>query len=375
MSEEQFAANEAPAEAPSAPQVHAFSFAGDAREYFRIWIVNLFLTVVTVGVYSAWAKVRKKRYLYGNTWVADANFDYHGDPVAILKGRIIAVSAFLTYTYASHYVPRLGTALLLVFAVAAPWLIVRTFQFNAFNSSYRNLRFGFHGTYAEALRAVFPFALSALFALLVPEFDPEHPPRGAAIFLLFLPSLPFLLLYPYVMGSLKRLHVNRSSFGGVPFICTAGIGAFYKIYALAFVMLIVGFMFFGCVAGVTAAASVGWVSLPFVYILVGSVLMAFTRSRVGNLTFNSSSLAGRVRFASSLSARKLASIYFVNLLAIAVSLGLLVPWAVIRTARYRASCLAIECSGDLEGFLAEQARGVGATGDQVGEFFDVDLSL
>jgi uncharacterized membrane protein YjgN (DUF898 family) len=376
MNEAQFAANEAPAEAPSAPQVHAFSFAGEAREYFRIWIVNLFLTVVTLGVYSAWAKVRKKRYLYGNTWVADANFDYHGNPVAILKGRIIAVSAFLVYTYGGHYVPRLGTAVLLVFAIAAPWLIVRTFQFNAFNSSYRNLRFGFHGTYGEALRAVFPFALSALFALLVPEFDPENPPRGAAIFLLFLPSLPFLLLYPYVIGSLKRLHVNRSSFGGVPFVCTAGIGAFYKIYVLAFVLLFVGTMFFGCVAAVTVpAAPAGWIAIPFVYLLVGAVIIAFTRSRVGNLTFNTSSLAGRVRFASSLSARKLAWIYFVNLAGIAVSLGLLVPWAVIRTARYRVSCLAIECSGDLEGFLAEQLTGVGATGDQMGEFFDVDLSL
>jgi hypothetical protein len=42
-------------------------FTGSAREYFRIWIVNLFFTLVTLGVYSAWAKVRKKRYLYGNT--------------------------------------------------------------------------------------------------------------------------------------------------------------------------------------------------------------------------------------------------------------------------------------------------------------------
>jgi uncharacterized membrane protein YjgN (DUF898 family) len=286
------------------------------------------------------------------------------------------VSAFLVYTFSGHYVPRLGTAVLLVFAIGAPWLIVRTFQFNAFNSSYRNLRFGFHGTYGEALRAVFPFALSVLFALLVPEFDPENPPRGAAIFLLFLPSLPFLLLYPYVMGSLKRLHVNRSSFGGVPFACTAGIGAFYKIYVLAFVMLLVGFMFFGCVAAVSLRSpAVGLPFIPVLYLVVGSVLVGYARARVGNLTFNSSSLGGRVRFASTLSARKLAWIYFVNLAAIAVSLGLLVPWAVIRTARYRASCIAIECTGDLEGFLGEQVKGVGATGDQMGEFFDLDLSL
>ena len=376
MTEALPAATEAGASAASAVRSYPFTFAGDAREYFRIWIVNLFLSVLTIGIYSAWAKVRKKRYFYGNTWVADANFDYHGIPVAILKGRIIAVSALLLYTFSSHYVPRLASAILLVFTVAAPWLIVRTFQFNAFYSSYRNLRFGFGGRYAEVFKAVFPFALSAFFALMVPELDPANPPQGAAVLVYFLPSLPLLLLYPYVVGALKRLHVKRSTFGGSPFAIAAGIGAFYRIYALAFVILLAGLFLFGAVAGALIfARGLGWVALPLVYFLVGAAVLAFTRSRVGNLTFNSSSLGAKVRFASTLSARKLGGIYFVNLLAITASAGLLVPWAAIRTARYRASCLRIECEGDLEGFLAEHVRGVGATGEQLGEFFDVDLSL
>lgn len=78
---------------------------------------------------------------------------------------------------------------------------------------------------------------------------------------------------------------------------------------------------------------------------------------------------------STLSARKLGWIYVVNLLAIVLSCGLLVPWAVIRTARYRAACLRMECAGDLEGFLGDVAQPSGATGDQLGEFFDLDLSL
>src|SRR5258707_6333866 len=42
-------------------------FTGRAGEYFRIWIVNICLSIVTLGIYSAWAKVRRKRYFYGNT--------------------------------------------------------------------------------------------------------------------------------------------------------------------------------------------------------------------------------------------------------------------------------------------------------------------
>ena len=37
-------------------------FKGKAAEYFGIWIVNLLLTVITIGIYGAWAKVRKKKY-------------------------------------------------------------------------------------------------------------------------------------------------------------------------------------------------------------------------------------------------------------------------------------------------------------------------
>ncbi|MGD9953842.1 MAG: DUF898 family protein, partial [Burkholderiales bacterium] len=75
------------------------------------------------------------------------------------------------------------------------------------------------------------------------------------------------------------------------------------------------------------------------------------------------------------SARKLGGIYVVNLLAIVATLGLAVPWAAVRTAAYRASCLRLECEDDLESVLGDVSRPVSATGEELGEFFDVDLSL
>ena len=47
-----------------------FQFTGTGGEYFKIWIVNILLSIVTLGIYSAWAKVRRKQYFYGNTRVA-----------------------------------------------------------------------------------------------------------------------------------------------------------------------------------------------------------------------------------------------------------------------------------------------------------------
>jgi uncharacterized membrane protein YjgN (DUF898 family) len=44
-----------------------FDFTGRNGEYCRIWVVSLFLWAVTLGIYSARSKVRKKRYLYSHT--------------------------------------------------------------------------------------------------------------------------------------------------------------------------------------------------------------------------------------------------------------------------------------------------------------------
>jgi uncharacterized membrane protein YjgN (DUF898 family) len=260
--------------------------------------------------------------------------------------------------------------------VAAPWLIVRSLQFNAENTSYRNLRFHFHGRYREGLRAIGPLLLSPLLVLLLPAIQPGKAPSGFDFAILLAPSIPFLIFYPYVVASVKRFQVRNSTYGSAPFAFSGRTEDFYVAYFLGSLIFIAGSF-----AGGFAAISLlvipiaGWVVVFVAYLSAGSIFFGYTRSRIGNITFNATHLAGKANFVSKLSALKLAWIYFVNLLAMAVSFGLLVPWAVMRTAKYRASCLSLECIEDLEGFLGDVSRPVAATGDQLGEFFDVDLSL
>src|SRR5213078_3713410 len=84
---------------------HPVEFTARAGEYFRIWIVNLALTIVTLGIYSAWAKVRKLRYFYGHTRIDGESFEYRANPIAILKGRLIAVALFAAFYAISHFAP------------------------------------------------------------------------------------------------------------------------------------------------------------------------------------------------------------------------------------------------------------------------------
>jgi hypothetical protein len=70
----------APAANDAAPQALRLTFTGSGAEYFRIWVVNLLLTLATLGIYSAWAKVRRLQYFDRNTQLAGATFDFHGAP-------------------------------------------------------------------------------------------------------------------------------------------------------------------------------------------------------------------------------------------------------------------------------------------------------
>ncbi|MBI3775628.1 MAG: DUF898 family protein [Gammaproteobacteria bacterium] len=94
---------------PAKPAGHRtipLEFTGNAREYFGIWIVNVFLTLLTLGIYTAWAKVRTKRYFYNNTLFDRTPFDYLANPIAILKGWLIAMAVMVCYTVLTHFYPR-----------------------------------------------------------------------------------------------------------------------------------------------------------------------------------------------------------------------------------------------------------------------------
>ena len=363
--------------------VHPFRFTGAVAEYFRIWIVNLFLTVVTLGAYSAWAKVRRKRYFHGNTWVDGANFDYHADPLAILKGRAIAVAGFLVFTLVSWGYPRVGAAIGLAFVPALAWLALRTLQFTAFNSSYRNVRFRFRGSYLDALRAVGPLGVSPALVLVLPATDPWTLHDGGSILLgVVLPALATLLALPYVVAALARFQANNTWLGSAPFAREvrggAYFGAFYVAFALAIALGTIAGMFFAMFSAAVVAIGpeAAGLVVPFIQVMIVAVVIGFSRARIANLLLNATTLGGRVRFSSGIDPVRLAGMYAVNLVAIGATFGLAVPWAVIRTARYRASCLSIVAEGELDA-LAVEDRGMppGAAGDQIADFMQLDFSL
>src|SRR5450755_3998184 len=98
-------------------------FSGSGAEYFGIWIVNLLLTIVTLGIYSAWAKVRRLQYFYRHTELAGSSFDFHGSPTRILIGRLIALMMFIAYNFSVRLQSRMTIVIVLGLAIIMPWLL------------------------------------------------------------------------------------------------------------------------------------------------------------------------------------------------------------------------------------------------------------
>ena len=343
-----------PSAAANSATTYPIEFTATAGEYFRIWIVNLALTILTLGIYSAWAKVRKKRYFYGHTLIDGDCFEYRAKPLAILKGRIIAVALFAAYSFGGKISPVLGGVFALLLGFAMPWLIVRSLAFNARNSAYRNIRFDFHGRYGEMLKLLIGGGLLVIISLGIG--------------------------YPYLKARLVRFAARYHSFGATEFALGDITRSFYGVYLKAFGLAVLGFALIGALAGALGvfAGKLGFSADVVMFVLVAYatylLVYAYIHARSTNVTWNALAV-GPLSFECKMGARRLAGIYLVNILAIIVTLGLATPWAVVRTMRYRAEHLTVHAPGGLANFTGAEAANLSATGGEVSEMFDIDFGL
>ncbi|MCH8622842.1 YjgN family protein [Undibacterium sp. TS12] len=343
--------------------VMALEFKGSGSEYFRIWIVNLLLSIITLGIYSAWAKVRRNRYLYSSTSLAGSSFEYHGNPIAILKGRIVALVLFAAYNLAFKFSLAMGGVMLLVLMALMPWLIWKSLQFKLYNSSFRGIRFGFRGSAKQAYITflLWPILYACSLGLLAPAWHQR----------------------------IKQFQHSESRFGGTHFSFDGRVSQFYMAYLWGIGIMIVGTIVI-CVAfagtlGATIFAARSeniavagtMVSLALfalaIYAWMFSVYPIFL-TLLQNLIWNHTKL-GNNQVSSHMDWKKMTSIALTNIVGIIFTLGLFIPFAQIRALRYRIESLHIEVADSLDHFVAATQEQVNATGEGAADLLDFDLSL
>lgn len=103
-------------------------------------------------------------------------------------------------------------------------------------------------------------------------------------------------------------------------------------------------------------------------------VLAYVPARTANAVWSASRL-GEHRLQCDLPVAAYLAVVVGNWLLIVATLGMAIPWARVRMARFRAEHFALAVSGSLDDFVTgEQAR-VAALGDEAAELFDLDVSL
>jgi len=327
--------------------------------------VNVALTIATLGFYSPWAKVRRAQYFHRNLRVAGAGFDFDANPWAILRGRALAIALLVGVQLASRTSAAVSAVAGLLFVALLPWLVTASLRFRLYHTLHRGLRFSFHGSVAEAFRAFLAWPLAA--------------------------ALSLGLLLPTAIQRRQRFVYAGSAFGGTRFESAVALGAIYRLcFGTSWIAL-------GS-AAVAGWATSSWLSAAghrigevapdaagaalVAPILGGGALFvaglvvagAYLQVRLHNLVWNDLRL-GPHRFRSHQTLGACLALQLGNLLGVVATLGLFLPFAEVRSARWRAACTEVVPGASLDEIAAGTAQAQGAAADELAEIFGFDVGF
>ena len=357
-----------PQPAGQAGGFHRVTFTGRASEYFGIWIVNVLLTILTIGIYSAWAKVRRNRYFFGNTVLLGRSFEYHARGLQILIGRLIVLGALVLLNVVAAVVPILVLLPTVVVLIALPWLVAKGLRFSARVTSYRNVRFDFVGGAGGAFKA---FILGGVLAVVTLGILTPLASRWAA---------------RYVGSNLR--------YGGRSFDTDPKLGPLYKSWLLSVLIAVVGLGVVALLVVMNLPLILPMIETPgsltpeeqipiFISIAVGYVVLfstlgiagLFYRAGVRNIAWSATTFDAKHQLMSDLSRTRYTWIAISNVIVTLLTFGLMRPWAAVRMARYTFEHTGITFTGDVgELFSALEAQG-SAVGAEFMDFEGFDFGF
>lgn len=305
------------------------SLHGSGNTLFGIYIVNLFLTVVTLGIYYFWGKTRIRQYLAGHVEFEGDRFAYHGTGKELFVGWLKALLVFFLPIFLLALIvgfwaqdnPLAQIILqILVYAailVVIPLATVGSRRYRLNRLSWRGIRFSFRGRAKEFLRIFIPGVL--------------------------LTGITFGFYLPFFWVNTRRFLVNNAYFGTVRFEFDGKgedlFGRYIRAILLSIVTLgIYSFWFFA------EQQRYYWAHTSF----------------------------ATARFRSTVTGGPLFRLSVGNFLLLIFTLGLAWPWVLLRSLRFAFANLSLE--GELDtSTIVQDAQAAGVTGEGLAEFLDLDF--
>ena len=341
-------------------------FTGSGWELFSIHIGNYLLSILTLGVYSFWARARVRRYLWGNIEILGENLEYNGTGGELFRSFLLIVllgGVFAGILFAfSLLTPFLSAAVLSVVLVpVGHFASHRALRYRLTRTRWRGIRGNLYGS-------------SVVYAL-----------RGSGY--TFLSMLTLFLCVPLETARLVSRRLNafffgsrRASFSGSSKpLFVRWIGTYILLTVFASGGIIVFLALSQKDFQAIAQSSPGLVHvLVLAGGLAGAALYGISsviyRAAVVRWTFENLSF-GAMRFnAEKYTAWSLLRLRVANCILLVITLGLAYPWTEIRSLRFFLSSVRYTGDPDLKGLLQDTLPDA-ARGEGLLDALDMDISL
>ncbi len=349
---------------------HQALFYGSGGALFGIYLRNILLTLVTLGIYYLWGKNRVRTYVVGQCEFQGDRFAWHGTGKELFIGALkvfgvlapvfflISVAPVLWKNIASELASQAAGLLIYLFLVPLAMVGTRRYRFSRL--SWRGIRFSFRGRVRDFLKL---FLRGAIFT-----------------------GLTFGLYTPFFQTQQRKFFSENTYFGNARF-------AFDGKGSALFGRLLLSLLGVGAAVGVAAAvaaAAFGQFSrlsgrpdaitqavitaLPaFAVALLVAVVAVFWYLAYRHRYYWSHTSFQAAHFRSTVTAGKLLWLWVSNLLLIVVTLGLAIPWVLARNVRFNLVNIALIGSLDLSS-IVQEAQQAGAGAESLAGMLNIDFA-
>ncbi|RZJ52245.1 MAG: DUF898 domain-containing protein, partial [Acidovorax sp.] len=147
---------------PQNIDAYPLEFTGSGGEYFRVWIVNVLLSIVTLGIYTPWARRRTAQYFYSHTLVAGSPLEFTAQQRKMVMGFVLLTLITIAYNIAANTGQDAAVGVfLLTGALLSPLIWGSAMRFRLGATRWRGLRLQFTASWKEVYIASWPmFALA-----------------------------------------------------------------------------------------------------------------------------------------------------------------------------------------------------------------------
>jgi uncharacterized membrane protein YjgN (DUF898 family) len=304
-------------------------YKGTGGDIFALGLKNALLSIVTFGIYSFWARNAMRAFHYSHTELGNEPFTYHGTGGELLRGSLKAMAALFALTVVfgvgialsgmAPNDPVLGAALYAVITALMLFAINSARRYRLSRSSWRGIRFSFHGETG-------PFIGMML--------------KGT---LLTIVSLGFYS--PFFASERRAFLVNNARFGSEPFVYEGNGRELFSAYLKAVLLTI-------------PTLGLYWVWYS-----------AFQHRYVWSHT----RIAG-ARFISTVQGGELLKLHLTNMLLVTFTLGIGTPWAIARMHNFGADNLMLRGAPEWA-TIVQSMQAANATGEGIAEGLDVDVGI